>query len=418
MLLSLKERYLCVAGGINPQNLKSFLALKPSLLDINSGVEKSAGLKDIALVKEIFNILESQPHNTQTKEIMMKKILFVFCVILSLSLSAYANSTLTLIMAGDALLHASVYNDAKRENNHYDFSPMLKALEDVVPKYDLAFYNQETILGGKELGLSTYPAFNSPQEFGDNMLSLGFNLVSLANNHTLDRGEKAIRSSLAYWKDKPALTAGSYESFQTRNAPKILEKNGITYALLAYTYGTNGIPIPKGKEYLVNVYTKAMLEKDIKAIRDKVDLLIVSMHWGIEYEFEPSAEQKKYAKLLADLGVDLVIGTHPHVVQPAEYIGDTLVFYSLGNLISAQKGTNKRIGMLGSVEIEKLENGKVKVKNPRAELIYTYYNSRFKDFKLMWFSDLNDAILPDYKKIYKQYTNIITQGKSEIQIGL
>lgn len=348
----------------------------------------------------------------------MKKILFVFCIIFSSTHYAYADSKLTLIMGGDALLHASVYNDAKKENDTYDFSPMLKTLENIIPQYDLAFYNQETILGGKELGLSTYPAFNSPQEFGDNMLSLGFNLISLANNHTLDRGEKAVRSSLAYWRDKPALTAGSYESFQTRNTPKILEKNGITYALLAYTYGTNGIPVPKGKEYLVNVYTKTMLENDIKAIRDKVDLLIVSMHWGIEYEFEPSAEQKKYAKLLADLGVDLVIGTHPHVVQPVEYIGDTLVFYSLGNLISAQKGTNKRIGMLGSVEIEKGKNGKVKVKNPRAELIYTYYNSRFRDFKLMWFSELNNAILPDYKQIYKQYTNIITQGKSEIQIGL
>lgn len=348
----------------------------------------------------------------------MKKLLLVFYIISNLTHYALANSKLTLIMGGDALLHASVYNDAKQENGDYDFSSMLKTLEDVIPKYDLAFYNQETILGGKELGLSTYPAFNSPQEFGDNMLSLGFNLISLANNHTLDRGEKAVRSSLAYWKDKPALTAGSYESFQTRNAPKILEKNGIKYALLAYTYGTNGIPVPKGKEYLVNVYTKAMLENDIRAIREQVDLLIVSMHWGIEYEFEPSAEQKKYAKLLADLGVDLVIGTHPHVVQPVEYIGDTLVFYSLGNLISAQKGTNKRIGMLGSVEIEKLENGKVAIKNPKAELIYTYYNSRFRDFKLMWFSDLNNAILPDYKKIYKQYTNIITQGKSEIQIGL
>lgn len=348
----------------------------------------------------------------------MKKILFVLCVILNLAHYAYADSKLTLIMGGDALLHASVYNDAKRENDNYDFSPMLKILEDIIPKYDLAFYNQETILGGKELGLSTYPAFNSPQEFGDNMLSLGFNLISLANNHTLDRGQKAVYASLAYWKDKPALTAGSYESFQARNTPKILEKNGIKYTLLAYTYGTNGIPVPKGKEYLVNVYTKAMLQNDIRAIREQVDLLIVSMHWGIEYEFEPSAEQKKYAKLLADLGVDLVIGTHPHVVQPAEYIGDTLVFYSLGNLISAQKGTNKRIGMLGSVEIEKLENGKVKVKNPKAELIYTYYNSRFRDFKLMWFSDLSNAILPDYKKIYKQYTHIITQGKNEIQIGL
>lgn len=347
----------------------------------------------------------------------MKKLLFVFCIIFHFT--AYADShKLTLIMAGDALLHAPVYNDAKTQDGGYDFSPMLEILKPIIPHYDLAFYNQETILGGKELGLSTYPAFNSPQEFGDNMLALGFNLISLANNHTLDRGEKAVRSSLAYWRDKPALTAGSYESFQARNSPKILEKNGITYALLAYTYGTNGIPLPKGKEYLVNVYTKAMLERDIKAIRSQVDFLIVSMHWGVEYEFEPSEEQKKYAKLLADLGVDLVIGTHPHVVQPAEYIGNTLVFYSLGNLISAQKGTNKRVGMLASVQIEKLKDGKVAVTQPKAELIYTFYKAGLKGFKLMWFSELNDTILPDYQNIYKQYTHIITQGKDDIAIGL
>ncbi len=350
----------------------------------------------------------------------MKKFLSVLVIcyaILCGSVYGAGNGSLKLIMAGDALLHASVYNDAKQENGSYDFSKMLTALE-IAKKYDLDFYNQETILGGTKLGLSTYPAFNSPQEFGDNMLSLGFNLVSLANNHTLDRGEKAVLSSLEFWRGKNALTAGSYGSFNERNQVQILKKNGITYALLAYTYGTNGIPLPKGKEYLVNVYTKEMLRKDIAAVREKVDFLMVSMHWGIEYDFAPSAEQKQYAKLLSELGVDLVIGTHPHVVQPAEWIGDTLVYYSLGNLISGQRGTNKRIGMLGSVEITKVKDGKVKLSNPRAELIYTYYNAQFKNFKLMWFSELNNTILQNYKSIYKEYMNIITQGKSDIKIGL
>lgn len=347
----------------------------------------------------------------------MKK-LFVVLVLSLWNISIFAaTKELNLIMAGDALLHASVYNDAKQENGSYDFSKMLTALE-VAKKYDLAFYNQETILGGVELGLSTYPAFNSPQEFGDNMLSLGFNLISLANNHTLDRGEKAVRSSLAYWKGKHAVTAGSYDSFKERNNIQIQQKNGITYALLAYTYGTNGIPLPKGKEYLVNVYTKKMLKDDIENIRKKVDFLMVSMHWGIEYDFTPSQEQRDLAKFLADLGVDLIIGTHPHVVQPAEWIGDTLVYYSLGNLISGQRGTNKRIGMLGSVHITKIQDGKVKLSNPRAELIYTYYNTHFKDFKLMWFNELDNNILPNYKSIYKEYMNIITQSKQEIQAGL
>ncbi len=348
----------------------------------------------------------------------MKKILVT--LIFSLwSICVFATAKeLNLIMAGDALLHSTVYKDAKQEDGSYDFSSMLTALKPVVEKYDLAFYNQETILGGVKLGLSTYPNFNSPQEFGDNMLSLGFNLISLANNHTLDTGERAVRSSLAYWEEKPVLTAGSYNSFLERNTPKIEQKNGIKYALLAYTYGTNGIPLPKGKEYLVNVYTKAMLEKDIKAIRSQVDFLMVSMHWGIEYDFIPSKEQRDLAKFLADLGVDLIIGTHPHVVQPAEWIGDTLVYYSLGNLISGQRGTNKRIGMLGSVHITKIQDGKVKLSNPRAELIYTYYNPHFKDFKLMWFDELNNTILPNYKEIYKQYTHIITQGKQDIQLGL
>lgn len=348
----------------------------------------------------------------------MRYVLWVFICFFSLNYANAKDKELDLIMAGDALLHASVYKDALQNDGSYDFSNMLKALKPLIPKYDLAFYNQETILGGTKLGLSTYPAFNSPQEFGENMLSLGFNLISLANNHTLDRGEVAVRESLAFWYSKDVLTAGSYGSFEERDNTKILTKNGIKYALLAYTYGTNGIPLPKGKEYLVNVYTKAMLERDIKRVRKDVDLLIVSMHWGIEYDFHPSKEQTDLATFLADLGVDLIIGTHPHVVQKAEWIGKSLVYYSLGNLISGQKGTNKRIGALGSVRVKKIKDGEVQLLEPKVELIYTYYDQRFRNFKLMWFSELDNAILPDYKAIYEQYIQIITQGKDDIAVGL
>lgn len=340
--------------------------------------------------------------------------------------------SLSLVMAGDALLHAPVYNDAQRLESSkvvYDFAPMFAPIAPLVARYDLAFYNQETILGGVELGLSSYPSFNSPQEFGDCMLKLGFNLISLANNHTLDKGEKGVRTMLEYWhrqeKERAIAIAGSYVSQEDRAKPRIYEKNGISYALLAYTYGTNGIPIPKGKEYLVNVYTKEMLAQDIKALRDKVDLLLVSMHWGIEYDFTPSKEQRELAAFLASLGVDIVIGNHPHVIQPIEKIGNMLVIYSHGNLISAQKGTNKRVGMLTSVRIHLFDTKKreallarqkagefvprVSLSDVRAELTYTHHENG-KNFRIYPLRKVNDKILPNAKQVYKDYTKILTQA--------
>lgn len=349
--------------------------------------------------------------------------------------------SLSLVMAGDALLHTPVYTDAQKVDSStgaitYNFAKMFAPIAPLIARYDLAFYNQETILGGTELGLSSYPSFNSPQEFGDTMLSLGFNLISLANNHTLDKGERGVRAMLAYWHTKeaesiaramPIAIAGSYASQEDRDKPRIYEKNGITYALLAYTYGTNGIPIPKGKEYLVNVYTKDMLIRDVKALRDKVDLLLVSMHWGIEYDFAPSKEQREFAALLASLGVDIVIGNHPHVIQPIEKIGNTLVIYSHGNLISAQKGINKRVGMLTSVRIHLFDTKKreallarlgadggfvprVSLSDLRAELIWTHYESGGKNFAIYPLRKVSSKLLPNAKHIYKDYTKILTQA--------
>ena len=135
----------------------------------------------------------------------------------------------SLVMIGDALIHSTVYQDAYQSDGSYDFKPMLSHIKPMVANYDLRYYNQETILGGSELGYSNYPRFNSPQEVGDAFLDAGFNLVSLATNHTMDKGEQGVLNSLAYWKDKPAFTAGSYSSFEERDRVKIKEINGIRY---------------------------------------------------------------------------------------------------------------------------------------------------------------------------------------------
>ncbi len=154
---------------------------------------------------------------------------------------------ISMVMVGDALIHQSIYQDAYK-NGKYDFTKMLSRVKPIISKYDLAYYNQETILGGAKLGVSTYPRFNSPYEVGDAFRDAGFNVVSLANNHTLDRGKQAIINSTNYWKKYPkVLVAGSYGSQSDRDKVQIFEKNGITYTMLSYTTDTNGLRIPNGE---------------------------------------------------------------------------------------------------------------------------------------------------------------------------
>ena len=333
-------------------------------------------------------------------------------------------SKLSLVMVGDALLHSSVYNDAYK-NGVYDFTSQLEYIKPIVSKYDLAFYNQETILGGTEIGLSDYPTFNSPQEFGDAMIDAGFNIVNLATNHTLDRGEQAVINSANYWKTKDVLTAGSYASFEEASKINIKEKNGIKYALLSYTYGTNGISVPSGKEYLVNLYSDEQAKRDIEAVRDDVDLLLVSMHWGTEYRTEPTDEQKRQAEYLASLGADIIIGTHPHVIEPITYIDDTLVIYSLGNFISAQSTNNyyntmvELMTMVDVVKTTKDGKSEIKLENLNNELLYNYYKkgSRWYDFKVIPFSQMNESYNSDYKRLYEKYSNVVRMYNSDIPIN-
>ena len=310
-------------------------------------------------------------------------------------------------------------------------------IKPITSEYDLAYYNQETILGGSEIGVSSYPAFNSPYEVGDAFIDAGFNLVSLATNHTIDRGEKAVINSRNYWNSKEdVLAVGSYADDGDRNKVRVMEKNNITYTMLNYTYGTNGIAVPEGKEYLVNVWPvtgnnpdtdssyqnyKEQVKKDIDAVRKGVDVLMVAMHWGVEYQTSPNAYQQDMAKFLADLGVDIIIGTHPHVIQPVTWIDDTLVIYSLGNFISAHEVVNmgNRVGLMSSVNIKKIVDGdnvSITIDNLENELLYTYYTSNYKDIKVIPFSMMSTDYLSNYKEIYEEYKGIVQSIDSNVYV--
>lgn len=348
------------------------------------------------------------------------------------------STSISLIMAGDNLINDKLYNAAKKDDGSYDFKSMYSYIKDIVKNYDLAYYNQETILGGSEIGVSSYPAFNSPYEVGDATIDTGFNLVSLATNHTLDRGEKAIINSLNYWNNKSnVLTSGSYLSNNDRNKVNIKEVNNITYTMLNYTYGTNGIKVPEGKEYLVNIWPctgnnpdndtkyqeyKEVVKEDILRVRDKVDLLIVAMHFGVEYTHVPTKYQIDMAEFLSSLGVDIIIGTHPHVIMPITYINDTLVIYSLGNFLSAQDTNNDyntTVGLLSSIKItkniDKDNNSSIKLSDLNNELIYT---TNKDGYKIIPFSNPDiKEYLNDYERVYNKYANIVRSIDSSININ-
>lgn len=315
---------------------------------------------------------------------------------------------LKLTMVGDALIHTPIYKSVY-ENGKYNFDPIFDEFKSSIRESDLLYYNQETIIGGESLGYSGYPRFNTPASFAETMVNMGFNLVSRANNHTLDMGESGILNACNFWnRYKHVLTSGSACTMSERN-PSIFETNEIKYALLSYTTTTNGLVSPN--DYYVNLYDEEIVKEDINKVRNDADIVIVAMHWGVEYAKIPNDEQIKIAEYLSKLGVDIVIGTHPHVIEPITWIGNTLVIYSLGNFISNQTTTNeyaRRIGLMVNIDITKTvvdHETRVTLDNLNTELIYTY--KKDNKFKVIPFSKMNDTILKDYKTYKTKYDSII-----------
>ena len=333
--------------------------------------------------------------------------------------------TASLLMVGDALIHYGVYNDAKQNDGSYDFKPMFEYIKPISSKYDLAYYNQETILGGASLGYSSYPRFNSPQEVGDAFVDAGFNMVSLATNHTMDKNEQGVINSVNYWKTKKdsVVYSGQWISSEEREqeTAQIYEKNGIKYAFLSYTTWTNGLETPRGKEYLNNVYSPEKAAADVAKVKEQADVVIVAMHWGTEYSLGVDVHQDEIANYLSSLGVQIIIGAHPHVVEPVEYLnnGKTFVIYSLGNFISDQGVTERLIGLMMELTIRKKvdidDSVTISIESPKAQLIYTKDR---KDFRVIPFSKLNDSILPNYMQLYEKYKKVVTTFYPELTWGL
>jgi len=226
------------------------------------------------------------------------------------------------------------------------YAPMRQYFEEV----DVAFINQETICGGVELGLADYPCFNSPHEILDAVYAAGFNWINTANNHSMDARSTGIYSQLNHVASLPGLVqTGTHASWDDFNTPTVIEVNGLRIGLASYTYGLNGFSLPYGEEYLVSLMEAEQIASDFEKLNAVSDVQIVCMHWGSEYQYYPNDEQIWYAQFLADLGVDVVVGGHPHVVQPTTMMtgaggNETLVIYSLGNFISAQDEVPRMLG--------------------------------------------------------------------------
>ena len=257
--------------------------------------------------------------------------------------------TLRLTAVGDNLLHNTLSMDSEQDDGSYCFDPLYEHIADIISGSDIAFINQEVMLTGQ---VSAYPNLAAPAEVADALIKVGFNVINLATNHSLDKGVKGLEACLVNVHARPF--EGILGAFRTEEEAAqlcILEKQGVRFGFLSYTYGLNGYRLPAGEEYKIALIDEDKMQQDLAAIRPQCDYLVVSMHWGNEYQHTQNQYQEQLAQLLCDGGADLIIGTHPHVLQPVEWIESdtghrTLCAYSLGNFISGQ---HKRPTMLGGI---------------------------------------------------------------------
>lgn len=312
-------------------------------------------------------------------------------------------TSVKLAAIGDILVHNRVYEEALQSDGSYNFKAMFDDVKGDLHVPEIVVANEESNIGGIDLGLSSYPTFNSPYEVGDALQYAGVNLVTMANNHIMDRGEKGIQSALAYWDKIGMPYTGAFKSQQDRDTIRTLTKHDITFAFLAYTFGTNGIAVPKDKPFLVNLIQEQQMKIDIAAAKKNSDVVVVSVHWGIENQTLPTKEQTRLARALSEMGADIIIGTHPHVLQPFAWIersdgNKTLVMYSLGNFLSAQDQPLERIGGIGEITITKTINGNTKsilMTNPTLIPTYMYYESsgHYQQFKIYLMDKMDERYL-------------------------
>ena len=311
---------------------------------------------------------------------------------------------LTLMALGDNLMHMGIVNTGKQKDGTRNYDFLFEDLHDFIDLADVSVINQETIFGGNDLGFSGYPYFNSPTEVGDAIVNAGFDVVLQATNHTLDQKQEGVQHCMDFWAQYPEiLMVGLHERYETEDGTLLpakeriptIEKNGITLAILNYTYGPNYEILPgyaRGRmDVLCNYDQKSgrldfttinpQVLEEIAAAKEIADAVVVFPHWGAEYVTTPTKYQKQFAKQMTEAGADLIIGAHPHVTQPVEWVtadngNECLCYYSLGNYVSTQQDPISMLENMAWVTFRKTENGTIidREKSGSIPLVFQYYS--------------------------------------------
>lgn len=319
-------------------------------------------------------------------------------LVFSLSSLFLNNDTAEIVFAGDAMQHKAQIDAAKKSDDIYTYDECFEAIAQYVQNADYAVVNLETPLGGTPY--SGYPMFCSPDSYSLALKNAGFDLLLTANNHSLDKRDKGAKRTLDILDKQDIDHIGTYRNEVERNnvLPFIKNINGYKIAFLNYTYGTNGIAIQK--DIIVDYIDKLKIKKDVENARNSgAEIIAVAIHWGTEYILLPNATQKALVDYLTDLGVDLIIGGHPHVIQPMEIrwskIHNKKVFlvYSLGNFISNMKTNDTRGGAMAKVKITRNEYGKAIVASASYRLIFTLKPSQKNyNFKIIPVEDYTSGV--------------------------
>lgn len=298
---------------------------------------------------------------------------------------------------GDNLIHKAIFAPAQTSDGTYDFTKNYQYVKDSIQAADIAIINQETVINDYAPP-EHYPTFSTPIEMLQTIIDLGFDVANVATNHMLDQGKAGLINSLQHIQNSSLVASGAFLGEEDRSKVRTVSRNGMDFAFVGVTYGTNGIPVPKTDELLVNlIEDEQSIKEQITQAKEQSDFVIAMVHWGNEYADNFNQDQTAYAQKLADWGADLIIGHHPHVIQPIDTVtsadGRTVyVAYSLGNFISAQDSGKRLIGAGLSFDVVRDEDGTIRVENLCAEPLITQVESGFKNIRVYRFSDYTSTL--------------------------
>jgi len=343
---------------------------------------KYIGVKIFGLIMLIliilFSVYKSHISNNRLEEIYVETVA---------SEEVIEDNKINISVIGDIMCHNTQYNDAYNPvTGEYDFAYVFEDIKEYMQKADLAIGNLETTFGGKEKGYSSFPFFNTPDVLAYNLKELGLDVLSTANNHSLDSGYDGLARTIEVLNNAGISHVGTYSSNEEAEQILIKEINNIKIAFLSYSYGTNGLPLPSGKEYCINLIEDEKIVSDILKAKEKADLIAVIIHWGDEYKTSSNNEQKRIMELMFENGVTLIFGSHPHVLQEMgtfDYGRETFAIFSLGNFVSGQVREHTKQSIILNLDIIKKPDGEIIIDNINYTPIYTHDRNGNKKYKIM-----------------------------------